>query len=340
MKKLSPRNKKYTQARQLYQLKRRRWANGTLARGKSKPQKRSREPDFIDAIAPKKFTLKLENVKESLAYIGKIKEIGKKKRDVNFILEDVEEIGIGAISMLISVMQELEEKNVYFKGTKPKREEAKDILEQSGFMKYVNGTTSEKNRLTKNVIFTTGKSNTHQKVIVDAIHKANHTVWGEYGRSPLLYGTLVEMIKNSCKHAFMSEEKVRWHIAVNHDVVNKKVKFSFVDNGIGIVKSFEKDDTARTIKGIIRNNAEMIDLAYKKGIESKTGLAWRGTGLPTIYESFKEDKIIRRLVVITNDVYADFENNSRTVLKKTFSGTYYYWEIDTECVKHSFVDDD
>ncbi|MEM6525590.1 MAG: hypothetical protein AAF693_17450 [Bacteroidota bacterium] len=340
MKKVSLKNKRYTRARQLYELKRRKWANGTLKRSRSKPQKRTRKPDFVDAVAPREFTLEPSNVKKSLAYIGKVKKIGKQKKDVNFILEDVEKIGIGAISMLISVMQELEEKNVYFKGIKPNKEEAKDVLEQSGFMKFVDGTISEKNRLTKNVIFTTGKSNTHQKIIVDAIHKANHTVWGEYGRSPLLYGTLVEMIKNSCKHAFMSKEKVRWHIAINHDIVNKKVKFSFVDNGIGIVKSFEKDDAARTIKGIIRNNAQMIKLAYTKGIESKTGLSWRGTGLPTIYESFDEDKIIRRLVVITNDVYADFENNTQMTLRKTFSGTYYYWEIDTECVKHSFVNDD
>lgn len=336
MKKITYRNKTHTIARQRYQLKRQKWEKGTLKRGSTKLQKRSRLPDFVDAIAPEKFKLDALNVKEVLAYIGKVKEIGKKKKDVNFILENVKEIGIGAISMLISVMQELEEKSIYFKGVKPTEEKPRDVLEQSGFMEYVNGNISEKNKGTKNIIFTTGKSSTHQKSIVDAIHKANHTVWGEYGRSPLLYGIIVEMIKNSCKHAFKSKEKVRWHIAVNHDEENKKVKFSFVDNGLGIIKSFEEDDTAKKIKGLIRNNPEMINLAFRNGIQSKTGLSWRGTGLPTIYEALNEDEIIKRLVVITNDVYCDFDNNMQMSLNKTFSGTYYYWEMDNECVKHSF----
>lgn len=336
MKKISLQNKRYQKARQLYQLKRRKWANGTLKRGKTKQQKRTREPNFVDLIAPKKFTLEPKNVKEALAYIGKVKEIGKKKKDVNFILEDVEEIGIGAISMLISVMQELEEKNIYFKGVKPKKDEPKDILERSGFMKFVDGKVSEKNKHTKNTIFTTGKSSTHQSSIVDAIHKANHTVWSEYGRSPLLYGTIVEMIKNSCKYAFKSNEKVRWHIAVNHDEENNKVKFSFVDNGIGIINSFEKSELLKIFSGFFRDNAEFIETAYKNGIESKTGKSWRGTGLPTIYETY-EDKIIKKLVVITNDVYCDFEENKSIILKKTFSGTYYYWEMDRDCLKHSFL---
>lgn len=107
---------------------------------------------------------------------------------------------------------------MYFKGNKPIKEGPKDVLERSGFMKYVRGTLSGKNIQTKNTIFTTGKVSTHQRAVVDAIHSANSTVWGESGRSPLLYGTIIEMIKNSCKHAFRSKEKVRWHIAVNHRV--------------------------------------------------------------------------------------------------------------------------
>lgn len=326
---------RYFKARQRYQLKRAKWYKGTRKR-KVTPQKRTRLPDFADAKAPQNFTLAPDNIRVSLEYIGKVKRIGKSKRDVNFILDDVHEIGIGAISMLISVMEELKEKSIYFKGTKPTRETPKNILEQSGFMKYVKGTIDKANLRTKNTIFTTGKSNTHQRFIIEAIHAANNTVWGEPGRSPLLYGTIVEMIKNSCKHAFKSQDRVRWHIAVNHDEENNKVKFSFVDNGIGIINSFEKADLTRIFKQFFKNNAEFIETAYKDGIESKTGKSWRGTGLPTIHETF-EDQVIKKLVVITNNVYVDFETKQRIVLDKTFSGTYYYWEMDRSCVKHCFL---
>ncbi|WP_289062679.1 ATP-binding protein [uncultured Zobellia sp.] len=335
MRKIKLNKKRHNQARFRYQLKRRKWKKKTRKRRGSSKQQRTRAPEYIDLVAPVKFTLEPENVKEVLEYIEAVKKIGREKKDVNFILKDVEEIGIGAISMLISVMNELEERNVVFKGTKPKKDKPKNILEKSGFMNFVVGKVREQNRTTRNIIFTTGKINTHQKNIVNAIHKANLTVWGEDGRSPLLYGTIVEMIKNSCKHAFKIEDKVKWHIAVNHDEKNNKVKFSFVDNGIGIIKSFEKEDLMKIFGGYFRNNAEFIDAAYNSGIESKTGKAWRGTGLPTIYETFS-DKIIKKLVVITNNVYCDFETNKKFTLKEPFSGTYYYWEMDKGCVKHCF----
>lgn len=336
LKKLNNSNKKNTISRQRYQLKRQKWNKGTRRRKGIKQQKRTRLPEYIDEIAPKRFTLESDSVEEVLAYIGRVKEIGRKKKDVNFILTDVQEIGIGAISMLISVMSELVERNVYFIGTKPELKAPRDILEKSGFMSFVRGNVNEKNRVTKNIIFTTGKVNTHQKNIVDAIHKANQTVWGELGRSPLLYGTIVEMIKNSCKHAFKSDANVKWHIAVSYDDKNNKVKFSFVDNGIGIIRSFEEEDLMRQFGGYFRDNSEFIYMAYKNGIESKTGKSWRGTGLPTIYETY-DDQIIKRLVVITNNVYCDFENDNQFELKKTFSGTYYYWEMDKDCIKHCFI---
>jgi hypothetical protein len=203
-------------------------------------------------------------------------------------------------------------------------------------MKYVRGNVNPANAKTKNIIFTTGDTKTHQRNITGCIRNANQTVWGERGRSPLVYGTLIEMIKNSCKHAFRSKDKVKWHIAVNHDEDNNKVKFSFVDNGIGIINSFEKADLLKSFRGFFRNDAEFIETAYKNGIESKTGKSWRGTGLPTIYETFG-DGVIKKLVVITNDVYCDFETGQSILLKKSFSGTYYYWEMDKNCVKHSFV---
>lgn len=276
-----------------------------------------------------------------MACIGKIKEIGRKKReDVNLVLDDVEEIGIGAISMLISLMQELGKKNIYFKGTKPKNEDVKDILEKSGFMNYVEGSINEKNKGTKNIIFTAGESDTHQKVLVTKIYEVNQTIWREARRrSPLLFGRISEMMKNSKKHAFESREEVRWHIAINHDEANKKVKFSFVDNGIGIIKHHKKGEIIKKTEQLFKDNSKMINLAFKKGLESKTKKSWRGTGLLTIYELF-DDKIIKKLVVITNDAYCDFENDVNKNLSKPFFGTYYYWEMDTNCIKHNFTSDD
>lgn len=335
MKKSSYQIKRFLRARQRFQLKRAQWRNGTKRRGSSQ-QLRTRAADFEDATAPAKFTLEPSNVENSLSFIAQIKLIARGKKDVNLILTQVEEIGIGAISMLISVMEELKRKQIYLKGSKPENIQARNVLERSGFMKYVKGKVSAENSVTKNVIFTTGNTSTHQRNIIDSIRASNQTIWGERGRSPLLYGTLVEMIKNSCKHAFKSKDKVTWHISVNHDDENSRVKFSFVDNGIGVINSFEQAEILKSFHGLFRDNADFIETAFKNGIESKTGKSWRGTGLPTIYETF-EDSIIKRLVVITNNVYCDFQSEQSVILQNTFSGTYYYWEMDRTCNKHSFL---
>lgn len=336
MRKLTTQNKDYFLSRQRYQLKRQKWSSKP-----TKPQKRrlsniktSYVGVFIERIAPKEFNLSSESADKVIDYINKIKVIGKSGKNVNVNLQAVTNIGIGAISMLLSVMAELDEVGVLFKGKKPLDKMANDTLERSGFMKFVQGKMKPENVDTKNTIFT-GKKRTHHTEILDVIHDSMETVWGTKGRSPLLYGTIVEMIKNSCKHAFKTDSKVIWHFGVNHDEKNNMVKFSFVDNGIGVIGSYEKNALFKTVQGLFRDNTEFIEQAYRAGIESKTGLPWRGTGLPTIFETF-EDKIIKRFIVITNDVYCDFQEGTKLTLENKFSGTYYYWEIDTNCLKHCF----
>lgn len=339
MRKLTPKRKQHLATRARYQLRRSRWASGKVHRkSRSKKFKRTRPPNWESVVAPPTFNLKHENVESAISYIEEVKKLGREKKDVNFLLENVKDIGVGAISMLISVMQELENKNIYFKGKLPVDEKARSTIEQSGFLDYVRVENLPKTKNAENIIFTTGKSYTHQHVLVNVIRRTNNAVWRENGRSPLLYGAMLEMIKNSCKHAFLSDENVRWHIALNHEAEEKIVRFSFVDNGIGIIKSFEKDSLSRKARGLIRNNSEMIKLAFENGIESKTGLPWRGTGLPTIHETFAVDGIVKQLVVITNDVYCDFGQGIYENLSESYSGTYYYWEIDSSCVKHCFTE--
>lgn len=322
-------------SREKYQLKRRQWNNGNRKRkGSSYLFPKENNSHFIERKAPKIFNLKPEHAEDVIEYINTLKKLGSTKKGLFLNLSEVEEIGIGAISMLLSVMSELNDNGTVFRGLKPRHEESKDILERSGFMKFVNGSVKVENKNTRNTIFTGNKRTNHTEIL-DAIHSSMETVWGVSGRSPLLYGTIVEMIKNSCKHAFKSENNVWWHFAVSHDEDKKIVRFSFVDNGIGVVGSYKKGELFKQIVGLFKSNSEFIESAFTKGIESKTGLKWRGTGLPTIYESF-EDNIIKNFVVITNDAYCNFNTKRKTNLKNEFNGTYYYWEIDEMCVKHCF----
>ena len=155
-------------------------------------------------------------------------------------MEETTDIGEGAISMFLSVIDELTKNGIGVIGTKPKLNVERDKLEKSGFFKYMEGKIEAKNSITKNTILRTGgKSNTHIDLSFE-IKNANETVWGTKGRNPPLRGTVFEMMRNSHDHAFKNENSVIWHLGISHDEENKQVKFSFVDNGRGIIKSFSE----------------------------------------------------------------------------------------------------
>ena len=139
------------------------------------------------------------------------------------------------------------------------------------------------------------------------------------------------MMRNSHDHAFKNEESVIWHFAISHDDEKKEVKFSFVDNGKGIIKTFTEGFLSKFLN-LFTDNRDLLETAFKDGINSRTGLSWRGKGLPTIYENY-QDKYFRNLVVITNDVYLDFDRKIQKKLSVPFSGTYYFWSLDVTCTK-------
>lgn len=292
---------------------------------------------FYDLKAPSIFNLQYGNVNEVLGFIEDIKAIGAKKKYINIRLEDVTEIGEGAISMLLSVLNELSSKNVRFKGTKPNLSEPKDILEKSGFFKYIRGIVSDKNLNTKNIILRTGNIATHQKELSPEILKSMETVWSVKSRCPILFGGIGEMLRNSCDHAFVEKESTVWHLSISHFEKESTVKYSFVDNGEGIIGTYNKKGLITQIGNFFNNNnAEILDNAFRNGIESRTGLTWRGKGLPTIFEMY-QDNIISNLVVITNNVYLDFDNQIFENLNNNFNGTYYFWKVNKSCTPSYFI---
>ena len=160
------------------------------------------------------------------------------------------------------------------------------------------------------------------------------TIWGKPARCPLLHGGIVEMVRNSCDHAFKKGEDITWHIGVSHNEEYKSVRFSFVDNGKGIIKTFNNSALKKFIT-LFTGNADLLETAFHGKIKSRTGLNWRGKGLPTIFEMFT-DGIITKLIVITNNVYLDFGSGTKEVLPVAYHGTYYSWEVDQNCTPSYF----
>lgn len=332
MKKIKAKKKKFLINRTSKQLRRRR-RRRKLKYGRPKPVDQIRRifnPEFKTVLAPKVLNLQYESVEKSLKFVEKIKRIGNKGYFVNLNLENVKTISEGAISLLLSVISDLERKRVFFSGEKPFDSEARDVLERSGFFKHMTGSVSSKNKVSKNKILKTGNISTHQQEFVPEIHKAMETVWGTKARCPALYGGLGEMMRNSCDHAFLDKRAIVWHFGISHFEQENMCKFSFVDNGEGIINTYYHKGLINEAKRFFNNTAEILETAFRDGIKSRTGLSWRGKGLPTIFEMY-EDNIITNLIVITNDVYLDFDRKITKTLNTRFSGTYYFWRITNTC---------
>lgn len=291
--------------------------------------------EFTDAEMPSNFTLEYEDSLFALEFINELKDLGRQKKHINLHLEKVTRISHGAIAVLLSVINELSQKGILIKGKKPLNIEAKNILERSGFFKYMNGHVEKENLASKNIILRTGDAQTLQGALTPEIQNAMETVWGEKARCPLLFGGIGEMLRNTCDHAFAAIEDVTWHFGISHFEEDQKVCFSFIDNGDGILKTYKRKGLLDKVVGFFSNNAEVLETAFKNGIESRTGLKWRGKGLPTIYEMYT-DRIISNLIVITNNVYIDFDRGIAEAIANPFMGTCYFWQINNNCTKSYF----
>lgn len=299
-------------------------------------QKLSGTPEFLELHAPERLTLSFEDSQLVLSFIKRIKKVGSLGYFIFLQLNGVTVIEEGAISMLLSVITELEKKRIFFKGNKPLNVNAKDILERSGFFEHMQGKISATNKTTKNKILKTGNNDLRQHELAIEIHKSMETVWGEKARCPSLYAGIGEMMRNSCDHAFSDEKSIRWHLGMSHFDDAKTVKFSFVDNGKGIISTYKRKGLLNKILNYFSDTAEMLASAFENGIESRTGLPWRGKGLPTIFEMYSE-KIITNLIVITNNVYLDFDRGIYKKIEIGFTGTYYFWQVTNNCTPSFFA---
>jgi hypothetical protein len=337
MKKRTVKYKNYQLSRQRYELKRRLkfkgWRKSQNKDKLGKPQSLVKwQKDVDDSIkitAPIKFSL-TENINETLNFVTSIKRLGSKGRKLHIRLAHIETIRQGAIAMLLSVVGELSEKGIRVSGDYPQNKEARKILEQSGFFNYVHGRIDEENKNTVNTILTKGKDVVDAKQSSSIVLDAMKTVWGVAYRNQALQGLLIELMANTVNHAFPDKQHRRWWLSVNHDQSNNKVSFVFVDNGVGIINTLYLKFSKKIKNLFFESDATLLASAFEGKVGSRTQLGNRGRGLPSIYKKQHQGHI-RKLKVVTNNVFLDFENNTFKSLKNDFSGTYYYWEIDVNC---------
>ena len=144
---------------------------------------------------------------------------------------------------------------------------------------------------------------------------------------------LLEGMANTVNHADGSTGEERqqsgeaWYAAVYCDEVTSSAKFTFLDTGVGILESLRKKPPLRDRLLMSTTSSDAVLAKVLEGaITSSTGLKHRGEGLPEIRTIAVFDQEVDRLVIVTNDVFADVTASKFIRMPLDFHGTVLYWE--------------
>lgn len=356
MKKLNEKKKRVllNRSRKLLRLRLRSKAKKKAKRrrllGLSKAQvnamrQRERDQKFIQRTfasykhieAPKCLSM-IENTEGTLAFISELENSLNRSEKVFVVLRHVDKIASGAIVVLLSIMIKFKDKGVAFNGDHPKNVIARQNLANSGFFERLYQQDGDAYSIRgRGGIFTHADKVVDSRLSDELIQKVSTLIWGQPYRCTGVQQVYIELMQNTNNHASLrGPNEHHWYTTVTYNHKKKKACFSFIDYGVGIIQSINKNEKGKfwnalsRIMNLLRprNNGDFLRLLLDGSVhKTATGHYYRGKGLPGIYKAFQDNKI-SNLVVITNDAFADCSQNTYKTLSNKFEGTYIYWELD------------
>jgi len=273
---------------------------------------------------PSVFSLR-ENTIETIKFINSLKELGNSNKRIYLNMKEVTIITNGTIALLLSVMNEFTAKGREIIGSKPKNSKAKKILELSGFFDYMDGDIEYPSETNSNTIVEQSNKNVEPQSTAKIVRSAMKTVTGVSQRNKKLQGLFIELMANSINHGFPGCKSKKWIVSTSHYEDDKYVSFSFIDNGVGILKTLNQK-LGRKLATLFKGKHDLLQSAFKGEIGSRTGLPFRGKGLPFIQDKYDTNRI-SNLFILTNNVILDYKNNKFYEIRVPYSGTFYYFEL-------------
>lgn len=292
---------------------------------------------YLTLEAPRNFSL-ARNPEEMIEFISELKRIlAVLKRNVLLDLSMVTKVRNDAIILVLSVVQDRTLKRglkVYIK--KPNNEAAANRLRESGIEEYYE--IQRVGQPKSGRIRVRSSYDANSEIANELIQHATRTLFGK--RRPLkkVQRILAECIANTEEHAGGDPNRTKvkmWWGSVFCDRANNVAYFSLLDNGVGIIESL-KTDWFQRLPQLAKygNSISLMRAVFDKKVLSRTNLSNRGNGLPAIFRA-RAKREFTNLILITNNVYIDFDKNEYRLLKDSFSGTFFHWEVaGTEHANH------
>lgn len=297
-------------------------------------------------VAPPNFTLVGNpNPEKIVAFINRLKECLARRHRVFVVLSYITQIESDALVVLLSAIVRFRALGVDFNGNFPNDRHCKQILHESGFFqtlykgKFNDISSYLLKSQTKNLMVHASREVDSARTAA-IIEEAALTIWGEPNRCQGVQTTFLELMQNTMNHASLTQPgEKHWWLSVKHQPDDHKVRFAFVDYGVGIFTSLENKPSNSKFFGALKrlrdrfrygDNAELLRLILEGKLHMTiTEEYYRGQGLPGMVDSL-QDNWFSNLHIITNDVYANVATNNFRVMGENFGGTFIYWEVSAQ----------
>jgi len=273
--------------------------------------------------APAVFSM-IENPNEMSEFCRDLAHDQERCKKVFIELGDVKRMTIDGVGVLLAIVRNAPF-DVGVAGNRPKDPKVRETLEDSGFFGFVSSRDKPPKTETRGRIFKRYHDKVDALIAQALINHVSEKLYGAQRRMQPCQSILLEAMQNTKNHAGSAGRTTWWWATALVDSDKGKAYFCFVDRGVGIMKSVKVRPIRKAIGAVTGTPGILRDI-LKGEIGSRTGLAFRGKGLPWIYETAKQGRV-QNLVVIANDVYGAATADNYQSLSPGFGGTLIAWEV-------------
>jgi hypothetical protein len=282
---------------------------------------------FSPILAPSVFSF-VTNTEEMIKFLDEIKRTARNGRNIHIELGGLKSLSYDAILVLLSRIKE--DRFIFgvtVKGNEPSDPALKQLFSDSGFYDYVPRTAAATPPRGKGSIRNRTASLVEASKTAGLVEFASEKLTGSAVTWKGVQRVFLECMSNTKDHASGDEHAEPWWACALVNEPEGKVQFSFLDNGVGIFQSVRLRRFQQVLRTVgLRDHPSILKELLSGEIGSRTGLSYRGKGLPAIRDTEVLRHEIENLVIITNDVYARPGKEVYRGMNRRFEGTFFYWE--------------
>lgn len=301
-------------------------------------------------VAPANFSL-VQNRDETLCFFDSVlRTINRcsKMDKLYFNFSDIEYISTDAIMYIIALIKNVKRMRAFHimcAGSMPRNKEARELIEKSGFYKFVSALNRSKVSTINDRIQISSGFDSDGALTGEICNFVHQSCGGGPKDTKRLYSMVMELMTNTRQHAYGESGAMvgKWYIFAEN--IENRVRFVFLDTGLGIPATINKKGTEELkefirIFGIGINDSKYISSALRGEFRTETKQVNRGKGLPGIYED-SCNGILTNLIIISGRgecrIMPD-RSIQENQLKTSFAGTLFMWDFHGEKGAHDGID--